>query len=282
MENPLGDFLRARRQIISPAEVGLPRGVQQRRTPGLRRDEVAVLTGVSVDYYTRLEQGRERRPSDQVLGALARALRLDTDAADHLHELARPRARASGADGDEDRVSPQVLRLMNRWDDVLSVVLNRRTDVLAHNALWAGLTMGLEHTDNFIRMYFLNPASRDLWVDWEEEARAMVAHLRAAVGADHRDPSLAGLVEELSEESEAFRQMWARHDVRVRRRDIIRLRHSVVGDVTLWHESFSIDGAPGQRLFTAQAEPGSASERAMAELRAMAPPVDRAGGSSSR
>jgi transcriptional regulator with XRE-family HTH domain len=131
MRTALGDFLRARRQIISPDEVGLPRAGDLRRTPGLRREDVAVLAGVSVDCYTRLEQGRERRPSDQVLDALARVFRLDNEATEHLHLLAHPRARRFGVNGEDDRPNPQVLRLMDRWDDVPACVVNRRTDVLA-------------------------------------------------------------------------------------------------------------------------------------------------------
>jgi transcriptional regulator with XRE-family HTH domain len=249
---------------------GLPSGGDRRRTPGLRRDEVAMLAGVSVDYYTRLEQGTEHRPSDQVLDALARVLRLDAEATEQLHRLTRHQARNWDFTGEDDQVKPSVLRLMDRWDNVPACVLNRRTDVLAQNWLSATLVEGLEHTDNFMRMLFLNPAST-FWQDWEQEARAMVAHLRAAVGADREDLSLVELVEELSLESEDFRRMWARDGGRASRHDVVRLRHPLVGDLTLWNEAFSIGGVPGQSFFIAQAERGSPSEDALATLKAMGP-----------
>jgi transcriptional regulator with XRE-family HTH domain len=274
MLSPLGEFLRARRQAMLPNEVGLPWGDDRRRTPGLRRDEVALLAGVSLDYYTRLEQGRERRPSDQVIESLARVFHLDAEATEHLHQLARPRARSRGAEGGGDQVNAYVRRLMDRWDHVPACVCNRRTDVLVHNTLSAALVEGLEYTDNFLRMIFLSSAASGLlWVDWEREARSMVAHLRAALGADHEDPFLLELVEELLGESEDFRRMWARHDVGVIRSDIVRLRHPLVGELALWHESFSVDNAPGQRLFTLQAEPGSPSEEALAKLSAASPRI---------
>ncbi|GII27202.1 transcriptional regulator [Planotetraspora mira] len=266
---------------MSPDEVGLSRGASHRRTPGLRRDEVALLAGVSRDYYTRLEQGRDRCPSDQVLNALARVFQLDADATEHLYQLAHPRARSWGIDGGKDKVKPQVLRLMDSWGHGPASVVNRRTDVLAHNSLFAALAERLGRTDNFMRMLFLSPEARRVWPDWEQEAGSMVAHLRAAVGADNKDPSVLELVEELSESSEDFRQMWARHDVRARRHNVYRLHHPLVGDLIFWDESFSIDSAPGQRVFLSQAEPGP-SEEALAKLSAMRPRVDQSCETSSR
>jgi hypothetical protein len=216
-----------------------------------------------------------------VLNALARVFHLDAEATEHLYQLAHPRALRWGVDGGNDEVNPQVLRLMDRWDHGPALVVNRRTDVLARNSMSAALAERLEHTDNFLRMLFLSPAAREHWPDWEREGASMVAHLRAAVGADHEDPSLE-LVEELSEESEDFRRMWARHDVRSRRHDVVRYRHPLVGDLILWHVSFSIDCVPGQRLFAAQAEPGSPSEEALGKLSAMRPRVDQSGEPSSR
>ncbi|GII53495.1 transcriptional regulator [Planotetraspora thailandica] len=273
MRSALGEFLRARRQTMALDEAGLPNDGDRRRTPGLRRDEVALLAGVSLDYYTRLEQGKQRRPSDQVLDALAQAFRLDCEETEHLHQLARARPRHCGIDGEDDQVDPYVLRLLNTWDHGLANVLNRRTDVLARNRLSAALAEGFEHTDNFMRMLFLSPAARRYWPDWEQEARSMVAHLRAAVGANHGDRSLLELVEEVSEGSEDFRRIWARYDVRSRRHDVVRVRHPLVGEVALRLEGFSIDNAPGQRLFTMQAEPGSASEEALLKLSGTRPPA---------
>ncbi|SNT64019.1 Helix-turn-helix domain-containing protein [Streptosporangium subroseum] len=266
---------------MSPDEVGLPRGVKHRRTPGLRRDEVAELASISTNYYMRLEQGRERCPSDQVLNALARVFHLDAEATEHLHELAHPRALRCGVDGEDGKVNSQVLQLMDRWDQMPVFVLNRRMDVLAQNSMSVAFLGGFEHTDNIMRMFFLSPTASRFWLDWEQEAHIMVAHLRAVVGAEHEDPSLLELVEELSEGSEDFRQMWVRHDVRARSLDTSRYRHPLVGDLILWHVSFSIDCAPGQRLFVAQPEPGSPSEEALAKLSALRQGVDQAGEPSS-
>jgi transcriptional regulator with XRE-family HTH domain len=263
MKNPLGEFLRARRQAVTVEDVGLP-DVGRRRTPGLRRDEVALLAGVSADYYVRLEQGSERHPSDQVLAALARALRLNTEATEHLYELANPRPskrrpRASS------HVHPNVLRLIGSWDRIPALVTNDRLDVLARNAMGDALYEGLEYTDNLLRLTFLNPESRRLYPDWEREASSKVAQLRAAAGP-RPDRYMLGLVEELSRASEDFRRLWARHDVRSRTQEFRRIVHREVGELTLWHVTFSIDGSPGQRIFIAQAEPGSPSERALTRL----------------
>jgi transcriptional regulator with XRE-family HTH domain len=242
------------------------RGGDRRRTPGLRREEVAVLAGVSIDYYTRLEQGKERHPSEEVLGALARALHLDPEATEHLYELGRPRACKRTPAGLVDRVSPHVLRLVENWDHAPAFVVNRWLDVLAQNRLGAALHDGLEHNDNLIRMTFLDPAAREFYLDWEQEAWSKVAHLRAAAGPDHDDLSLLKLVEELSLGSGDFRRLWARHDVQAKTHTAIRHHHRDVGDLTLWHETLRIDSAPCLRVFVGQAEPGSPSEEALAKL----------------
>jgi transcriptional regulator with XRE-family HTH domain len=264
MYSPLGEFLRARRQRTTIDQVGLPRVGDRRRTPGLRRDEVAMLAGVSIDYYTRLEQGRERHPSDQVLDALARVLRLDPEAGKHLHELARPRAYKRRPS--TDRVSPDVLQLMDSWDHKPAFVVNRRLDVLAKNPPAVALVEGLNYSDNLMRMTFLDPASREFYLDWEKEARFKVALTRAAVGADGDDTYLLELVEELSLKSEDFRRLWACHDVRANTRASERMYHREVGEMTLRYEAFAINSAPGQELVVFQAEPGSPSERALARL----------------
>ncbi|WP_204058206.1 helix-turn-helix transcriptional regulator [Microbispora corallina] len=258
---PLGDFLRARRRLTSIEQVGLRAG-GQRRTPGLRREEVAMLAGVSIDYYTRLEQGRERRPSDQVVGALARALCLDSDAVDHLYELARPRSARTA----DDRVDARVRRLMECWTMAPAYVVNRRLDVLATNRLGAALIDGLKHPGNLLRLTFLDPASRDFYLDWEQEARYKVAYVRAAMGSDVDDPALVELVRELSAASEDFRVMWARHDVWPKSRACERMYRPEVGEMVLHLDAFAVNGAPGQELVVFQAEPGSPSERALIEL----------------
>ncbi|MET8143444.1 helix-turn-helix transcriptional regulator [Sphaerisporangium sp. NPDC005288] len=265
MASCLGYFLRARRQATPLSKVGLP-PVGRRRTPGLRRDEVAVLAGVSVDYYTRLEQGRETRPSEQVVNALAEALDLDGEATQHLHDLARPKKHRRAFPGHADQVNPKVLQLMAKWEEYPSTIVNNRLDVLARNALASALFQGMEHADNLLRLMFLNPASRDFFLDWEEDALSLVADLRAMWGTEPDVSSLVAFVEELSAASGEFGEMWARHDVRAKTHHSIEIRHRWIGEVTFWHETFSIDSAPGQRLFVGIPEAGSPSEHALAEL----------------
>ncbi|WP_203977424.1 helix-turn-helix domain-containing protein [Planotetraspora silvatica] len=267
MRSSLGEFLRARRRVTTVDQVGLPEVGDHRRTPGLRRDEVAMLAGVSTDYYTRLEQGRERHPSDQVLDALAEALLLDPDATDHLHELARARRSRHNRVGQADQLSSHLLQLVDRWEHTPAFIVNRRWDVLARNTLSAAVCGWLENSDNMMRLVFLNPAAQEFFpADWEREAYAYAAHLRAMVGAGGDDPFLLELVEELSRGSATFRQLWARHDVHVRTHESIRLHHHDVGDLALHFEGFAINSAPGHVLVVGQAEPGSPSADGLAKL----------------
>ncbi|MFF5209846.1 helix-turn-helix transcriptional regulator [Streptosporangium sp. NPDC000396] len=267
--NILGEFLRARREATNPIQVGLLYS-GPRRTPGLRREEVAMFAGVSTDYYIRLEQGRERHPSEQVLGALARALDLEPAAAAHLHELAHPRPPQLRAVEQTEKVSPDLLRLIHGWPFTPALVINRWMDVLARNPLAAALFDGQEHADNLVRMVFLNPAvreiHRDLGRDWEQLAHAKVAHLRAAVGTDLDDPHLAELVDELSLKNADFHRLWVRHDVSRVSPIIALFRHRDVGDLILTCEAFTVNSAPGQQLITIHAEPASPSELALTLL----------------
>ncbi|GAA1300282.1 transcriptional regulator [Planotetraspora silvatica] len=264
----LGDFLRARRQATTVDQVGLP-SIGRRRTPGLRRDEVAMLADVSADYYVRLEQGRERNPSAQVLEALARVFQLDAEATEHLYDLARPRARRPHAPGAE-QVCPKALRFILGCDHAVMLVMNIRLDILAKNPLATALYAGLDHCDNLIRLTFLNPLARDFYMDWPEQARDLAAHLRATVGTDVDDPSVRELVEELSRGSEDFRRLWNRHDIRSRTHRSIRYRHGEVGEMTLHFEVFHIGSAPGQQLVVGQAEPYGGSRNAFAKLASLA------------
>jgi transcriptional regulator with XRE-family HTH domain len=248
-------------------DVGLAR-VGRRRTPGLRREEVALLAGVSTDYYIRLEQGRERHPSEQVLDALARALDLDITATEYLYELAHPRPRRR-LTRHRERVSPGLLRLLNAWVHTPAFITGRWMDMLATNAMADALYAGLDYSDNLLRLAFLNPEAQAFWPDWEKSASFKVAHLRAAAGADPDDPFLPELVEELSQHDE-FRRLWARHDINPQTVVQKRFRHREVGDLTLAYESFTINSAPGQQLIIFQAEPGSPSEQALALLGALA------------
>jgi transcriptional regulator with XRE-family HTH domain len=267
--NRLGEFLRARRKVTPFDQTGLPNIRRGRRTPGLRRDEVAALAGVSIDYYVKLEQGRERNPSAQVLAALARVFRLDPEATEHLYRLARPRAHKR-IEGAGDQVSPHVLLVMESLHHLVAFVVNHRLDVLAQNQEAAALHEGLEYSDNLMRMTFLGSTAREFYVNWELEAWYKVAHLRAAAGSDYADPGLCELVEELSRASEDFRRLWARHDVRARAHEPKHLHHRVVGDLDLWQETFAVNSAPGQCLFVCLAEPGSPSEQAMVRLGCLA------------
>jgi transcriptional regulator with XRE-family HTH domain len=266
-EGPLGEFLRARRQVTTIEQVGLTATGPRRRTPGLRRDEVAMLAGISIDYYSRLEQGRERHPSDQVVDALARVFQLDEEATGHLHDLARGRPHKLTPEGRVDRVEPGLIRLIDGWDIAPAYVVNSRLDVLVRNAVAEALYEGFEHSDNLLRLALLNPAARGFYLDWELDTTSKVAHLRATAGPSSDDPDLIELIEELTAGSEDFQRMWARHDVRGRTRAPVRFHRDDVGDVITTMEVLSIDGSPGQKLIVFQAEPGSPSENALIVLR---------------
>ena len=267
--NRLGEFLRARRALVTPDDVGLP-DLGRRRVAGLRREELALLAGVSVDYYVRLEQGRDTHPSEQVLDALARALRLDHDAVAHLHDLARPAPRRRRPRERPERVRPGVLRLLESWSAIPAFVLGRRMDVLAFNALAGMLHEGFRTERNMVRLVFLDPAARDTFPDFDAVAQETVATLRAAAGADLDDPRLAELVGELSLKSDEFRRLWARHEVREKASGVKRMLHPMVGELVLGYETLRVNDAPEQLVVGYHAEPGSASERALALLGAMA------------
>jgi len=262
--NRLGEFLRARRELARPESHGMP-AAGLRRTPGMRREEVAMLAGVSTDYYIRLEQGRDKHPSAQVLDALAAALTLEEDAVAHLHELARPQPRRRRRAGRPERVSQGLVRLMERWPDTPALVLGRYMDVLAGNALGVAL-FGWLSDRSLVRAVFLDPRARDFYRDWQKVTRDCVASLRATAGADLDDPRLTDLVGELSLKSADFARLWARHDVRGKTTESKRLRHPVVGELTLSYEALTVNSAPGQQLVVYQAEPGSPSEQALALL----------------
>ncbi|GAA4587868.1 helix-turn-helix transcriptional regulator [Planotetraspora phitsanulokensis] len=274
-KSPLGAFLRARRQVTTVDQVGLP-NIGSRRTPGLRRDEVALLAGVSADYYIRLEQGRERNPSDQVLDALARVFRLDAEATQHLHDLARHRASRHGPVGPYDWLRPYVLQFIEGCDHAVAFALNRRLDILVKNPLASALYHGLDDCDNLLRLIFLNPVAREFYLDWRQQAEDVTGHFRAALGTGGDDPFVQDLVEELSHGSEDFQQIWARHEVRTRTHWSISYRHGVVGEITLHYEMFRVGSPTAQQLVVGQAEPYTSSERAFRRLGRLAgSPADR-------
>jgi transcriptional regulator with XRE-family HTH domain len=264
-ENALGEFLRARREQVRPEDLGLAAG-GARRVPGLRREEVALLAGVSTDYYVRLEQGRERHPSAQVLDALAHGLALDDETTAHLHRLARPAPGGRRRTRRREQVSPNLLRLLDGWPGAPAVVLGRCLTVLAHNPLGQALFDGHTHSGDLVRLVFLDPDAREFYPDWERVAVNTVGGLRAAAGIDPDDPRLIETVGELSVKSEAFRRLWARHDVRQKTHETKRFHHRLVGELVLSYEALTVNSAPGQQLVVYQAEPGSPSESALALL----------------
>ncbi|MEV2224821.1 helix-turn-helix transcriptional regulator [Nocardia vinacea] len=257
----LGAFLRSRRAQVSPEEVGVQTyGV--RKVAGLRREEVAFLAGLSSDYYTRLEQGRERNPSAQVLDALSRALRLDADQELHLYRLARLVPASRGSSGREP-VSPMLLQLMGTYDSTPAFVLNRTLDILACNRLAEALFSPFAEADNLVRMVFTDPAGAEFYAEWHRAAQATVATLRLAVGHEPDEARLAQLVNELSAASPAFRRYWEQGHVRGKTLEAKELVHPDAGTLSLTFQAFDVRDKPGQQLVIYQAEPGSPSDHAL-------------------
>jgi hypothetical protein len=218
----------------------------------------------------RLEQGRERHPSQQVIDALARALRLDAEATAHLHELAQPAPRRRRAAKRPERVRPELLRLMETWSHTPAMVLGRHLDVLAANSLAAALHSGFTRGHNIVRGVFLDPSARERYPDWDAVTSETVAALRASVGPDLDDPHLTDLVGELSLKCERFRSLWARHDVREKAHGTKRFVDPQVGELELRYESFTVAGNPEQMLIVYHADPGSRTEQALALLASIA------------
>jgi transcriptional regulator with XRE-family HTH domain len=263
--NLIGEYLRARRELVSPEEVGLP-NLGRRRTPGLRREEVAMLAGVSADYYIRLEQGRDQHPSVQVLDALARVLQLDEDASIHLHGLAQPPAQRRRRGSRPERPPATIVELMMSWPTTPAYIFGRYLDVLAANPLASALAPWFTPGENLVRGAFLDPRRRELRPDWERSLGGTVAALRANVGPDIDDPRLTELVGELSLRSEEFRQLWARHDVRPKGSGTSVMHHPQVGRLELSYTKFPIPDTDRQTLSIYHTAPGSSSERALALL----------------
>ncbi|MER5193731.1 helix-turn-helix transcriptional regulator [Streptomyces sp. NPDC002755] len=265
---PLGDFLRARREALKPHDVGLPE-YGRRRVPGLRREEVALLAGVSSDYYIRLEQGRENSPSPQVLDAVAQALKLDAEATAHLNRLCLTASQRPRDWGGTD-VSRQLLRLMDGWDHTPAFVVGPALDIMAGNSLATALHSGFDRFDNLARMVFVDPAGREFYQERERAAHSCVAELRAAYGHDPESARIAEVVAELSARSEEFAGLWQTHDVRSKTQEVKRLRHPRVGDLHIAFAAFTVNGAPHQQLVVYQAEPAGPTAAAFETLRAPA------------
>jgi transcriptional regulator with XRE-family HTH domain len=264
------DFLRSRRARISPEQVNLAGGGGgHRRVPGLRREEVAMLAGVSVDYYARLERGNLNGVSDEVLGSIARTLQLDEAETAHLFDLARalrttlsPRRRPTLT----QHVRPGLQRLLDGWIGVPAWVRDEHMDVLATNqlgrALYSELFASAEpgRPANNVRFVFLDPRSRDFYPDWDQGANDLVAILRGTAGRHPHDRRLMELIGELSTRSEEFRTKWANHNVRFHRTGVKHLHHPVVGDLELAYEAMELPADPGLTMFAYTAEPASPSE----------------------
>ncbi|MFJ9456385.1 helix-turn-helix transcriptional regulator [Kitasatospora sp. NPDC101447] len=265
----LGDYLRARRALVSPADAGLP-ATGRRRVPGLRREEVAELVGLSTDYYVRLEQGRADRPSDAVLDALGRALRLGPAERAHLYDLARPPRRAAAraaAGGRADGLRSTLRQVVEAVPTAPAMIMNDRNDVLAWNGPAAALIADFPNLPprerNMARRIFLDPDAREIHLDWNEAARTTVGILRMAAGRHPHDPELVRLVGELSLGSETFRKLWATHHVHEKTHGPKRFRHPAVGELTLGYESFQVPGAAHHLLVIYTAPPGSPAEEAL-------------------
>ncbi|MFI1615558.1 helix-turn-helix transcriptional regulator [Streptomyces lydicus] len=264
MDGEVGDFLRSRRARVQPEEVGLP-GHGRRRVPGLRREEVAQLAGVSVDYYIRLEQGRGSSVSDAVLDAIGRVLRLDATEQEYLRTVARPAAarRGSAAGPAPQKVRPGLRLLLDTIEKVPAFVLGRRMDVLAWNALGdavVGFSQMAPAERNMPRQVFLDPRAREFYPDWPAVAAETVAHLRLDAGKHPRDRKLATLVGELSLGSADFRRLWADHQVKEKTYGAKRMLHPVAGELVLPYETLTVSGDTDQMLVVYTPEPGSQTE----------------------
>jgi transcriptional regulator with XRE-family HTH domain len=264
----ISEFLTSRRGRVTPDQVGL-RVYGERRVPGLRREEVAILAGVSADYYTKLERGNASGVSESVLDAIAGALQLDEAERAHLFDLARalgpatPKRRRSK----KQAVRPSVQRILDAITGAPALVQNRRLDILATNqlgrALYSEQFSGPTRPVNHARFVFFDPRAHEFYVDWERAANDTVALLRAEAGRDPYDRELSDLVGELSTRSEEFRTRWAAHNVKLHQTGTKTFHHPVVGDIELTFEMMEIAADPGLDLLTYSVEPGSKSKEAL-------------------
>jgi transcriptional regulator with XRE-family HTH domain len=268
------EFLTTRRGKVTPDRAGLPLYGRTRRVPGLRREEVALLAGISVEWYTRLERGNGRGVSEDVLDAVATALQLDEAERAHLGDLVRtanaerPPRRASAP----QRVRPSVARVVDAMGAIPAYVMNGRLDILYANRLAAALFSEVlrdpARPANFARFLFLDPRSRTFWPDWEKAATDTVAVLRSEAGRNPYDRGLSDLIGQLSTRSDEFLVRWASHDVRFHRVATKQVHHPLVGDMTLAFEAMELPADPGLSLMTYSAEPRSKSDERLQELAA--------------
>ncbi|GGM97790.1 helix-turn-helix transcriptional regulator [Streptomyces fuscichromogenes] len=270
----LGTFLRARRARVTPGDVGLPAGSGLRRTPGLRREELATLAGVSIDYYTRLERGRETNPSPSVVDALGAALLLEEPELRHLRDLAACAARGGAFERSSAAptrtVEPGLQLLLDRMRPCPAHMVSRTMELLAANPgglrLLAGLADWPEGQRNIVRYVFLHPTARVLFGDWENQIRGCVARLRSLAGVEPDAPGLAGLVEELLAKSPDFARLWELYDVKGHSHGTKTFHHPEAGTFSLGYYSLQLEGGSGQRLVAYHAEPGTPEYDVMVQL----------------
>ncbi|TVS87178.1 helix-turn-helix transcriptional regulator [Mycobacterium helveticum] len=248
MATTLGEFLRARREATTPRPGCDGESRRRRRTPGLRREEVAARAGISPDYYARLEQGRETHPSVQVLEALVIALSLSPDEAGYLYDLAIPQHRRRQELGSQQGPVEYLLLLMQAWTLGPAYIVNRRCDVLAANPQASLLFSPFTITGNILRLLFLDPEAKNFWVNWESYAKTAVATVHRIVGVDVDHPDVAEIILELSKESSDFVRLWKSHDVGVTDGKVKQFRHRDFGDIEFDYELLSAASAPGQFL----------------------------------
>ena len=262
--NRLGEFIKARRDLLQPADVGLA-GPPSLRTAGLRRDDLAALAGISADYLSRLEQGRERNPSHRVLKALAEVLHLDAEATEHLHRLAHPQLAVDGSMSEE--VNPDLSRMLAAWPDTPAMIVGSGLDVLAASPLATALYSPAGARPNLLLFTFLNPSAQEFFVDWEIVATRAVAGLHAVSSTPcEASARRHALVTRLCDESTDFARMWVKHEVRLPKDDLVRLRHPAVGRLDLAYQTLTVNAAPWQLLNVYQAASGSPAEKALREL----------------
>jgi len=259
--NELGEFLKARRAELTPSDVGL-HGGQRRRVKGLRREEVALLAAISTEYYTRIEQGR-LQASAPLLDEIAQALRLNDAQRTYLFDLAAKERVRPSAYRERQQVDPQLQRMLDDLSASPAFVIGRCTDILGWNrlaaALWTDFGRYPVQERVFVRLLFTEPWMRELYVDWEEVTRLAIAQLRMESARYPDDQPLTALVEELSARDAQFRQWWTEHDVAMRGNGVKKLRHPVVGELTLDWNTLTCGTDPDQHIIVWNAEPGSAS-----------------------
>jgi transcriptional regulator with XRE-family HTH domain len=263
------DFLVSRRARLAPEQSGLPVFGSNRRVKGLRREEVAMLAGISAEYYVRIERGNLRGVSQDVLDGIARALQLHEAERSHLNDLARS-VNATGPTTrrpKQERVPPGVQRILDSLIGAPAFVLNARADLLGANqlgqALFSDVFADIDRPVNMARFAFLNPKAPEFFIEWDNVANDVIGVLRAEAGRDPYDKRLSDLIGELSTRSQEFRGRWAAHDVKLHRTGTKRFHHPLVGDLTLAYESLQLTGDPGQQIVVYTAEPASPSQQAL-------------------